>query len=84
MAYETIATQLAAALGVSPWIVIFVMIWAVAWKGWALWISARKNSPIWFVALLVINTLGIFEILYIFIFSKMGQKKEVKARPRRR
>lgn len=75
MAYETIATQLAAAIGVSPWIVIAVTIWAIAWKGWALWIAGRKNSPIWFVALLVINTLGILEILYIFVFSKIGRKR---------
>lgn len=73
MAYETIATQLADAIGISPWIVILVTIWAIVWKGWALWIAGRKNSPIWFVALLIINTLGILEILYIFIFSKMGK-----------
>jgi methionyl-tRNA synthetase len=81
MAYDTIATQLASAIGISPWIVILVTIWAIAWKGWALWVSARKNSPIWFVILLIINTLGILEILYIFIFSKMGEKK---AKSRRR
>lgn len=82
MAYETIATQMAAALGISAWVLIFVMIWAVAWKGWALWVSARKNSPIWFVALLIINTLGILEILYIFIFSKMGKKANLKTKRR--
>jgi len=40
------------------------------WKGWALWVAARQNSKPWFVVLLIINTLGILEILYIFIFSK--------------
>lgn len=48
-----------------------VMIWALVWKGLALWQSSRRNQKIWFVALLIINTLGILEILYIFVFSKM-------------
>jgi len=28
--------------------------------------------------LLVINTLGLLEILYIFVFSKLGQKTDAK------
>ncbi len=36
-----------------------------------MWKAARKNSPIWFVALIVINTIGIFEILYIYLFSEI-------------
>jgi len=34
------------------------------------------KPPIWFVVLLVVNTLGILEILYIFVFSKLGIKKK--------
>ena len=47
-----------------------IIIWSLFWKGWALWRAARKGSKIWFVVLLVVNTLGILEILYIYIFSK--------------
>jgi len=46
------------------------IIWALVWKAWSLWIAARKNQKIWFGALLLINTMGILEILYVFIFSK--------------
>jgi len=46
------------------------IIWSLAWKGIALWKAARAGSKKWFVALLIINTLGILEILYIFVFSK--------------
>ncbi|MEK7629176.1 MAG: DUF5652 family protein [Patescibacteria group bacterium] len=35
-----------------------------------MWRAAHQNSKPWFIALLVINTLGILEILYIYIFSK--------------
>ena len=46
------------------------MIWTVAWKSLALWYAARDGKPWWFVALLFINTLGLLEILYIFVFRK--------------
>lgn len=45
-------------------------IWSLFWKGYALWTAAKKDSKPWFVALLIINTMGILEILYIYIFSK--------------
>jgi len=47
-----------------------LIIWSLAWKGIALWKAARAGSKKWFIALLIINTLGILEILYIFVFSK--------------
>ena len=53
-----------------------LMVWSVIWKGIALWKSARLGSKGWFVALLIINTLGILEILYIYVFSKKGNKVE--------
>lgn len=54
-------------------------LWTLPWKGVALWKAARKSDKWWFIALLVINTLAILEILYIFIFSKRKSlgKKEV-------
>ena len=52
------------------------LLWTIVWKGWALWIAARKGSKPWFIALLVINTAGILEIIYIFIFSKWSKKKK--------
>lgn len=47
-----------------------VIAWTLFWKGWALWKAVKADSKPWFVALLVINTMGILEILYIFLFSK--------------
>ena len=51
-------------------LLIVFIIWSVYWKGRALWRAAHLNSKPWFVALLLINTLGILEILYIYVFSK--------------
>jgi hypothetical protein len=49
---------------------VAVLIWSIVWKGLALWKSARTDSKVWFVVFLVINTLGILEILYLYVFSK--------------
>lgn len=51
-------------------LLVVIVIWVLCWKGVALWTAARNNSKPWFVALLVVNTIGILEILYIFVFSK--------------
>lgn len=52
------------------WIFIPLVVWSLVWKGIALWKSARRSEMIWFVALLVINTLGILEIIYIFFVAR--------------
>ena len=52
------------------WLVILLVLWVLPWKGVALWKAARREEKWWFIALLILNTLGILEILYIFIFSK--------------
>jgi hypothetical protein len=51
-------------------IIILAALWTIPWKGVALWKAARNGSIIWFVLLLLINTVGILEMTYIFIFSK--------------
>ena len=51
-------------------LLIAVVIWSLAWKGFALWRAAENRSKIWFNVLLVVNTLGILEILYLFVFGK--------------
>jgi len=57
-------------LGVSPLVVALIAIWVIFWKGCSLWIAAKNDQRWWFVALLVINTLGILEIIYIFFIAK--------------
>ncbi|MAG01711.1 hypothetical protein CMI42_00060 [Candidatus Pacearchaeota archaeon] len=72
--------MLASSLGVSTTTAIGILavigIWSLVWKGLALWKSARKTHKIWFIVLLIVNTIGILEILYIFIFSKLGKRNK--------
>jgi hypothetical protein len=59
------------------WVFVLLMVWSIPWKGVALWKSAKKGQIVWFIVLLIVNTIGILEILYIFIFSKCCGKKTV-------
>lgn len=52
--------------------VALLFIWIIVLKGLALWRSAKNNSPVWFVVLLIVNTLGILELIYL------GTHKEPK------
>lgn len=53
-----------------PEVYVLFLIWSLIWKGIALWQSARKKHLVWFMILLVVNTLGILEILYIFYLNR--------------
>lgn len=53
-----------------PWLIAVLQLWTVPWKGIALWVAARRENKVWFVALLVVQTLGILEIIYIFFIAK--------------
>ena len=57
-------------VGVNPWMIALVIIWTLAWKGVALWRAAGLRQKYWFVALLLINTLGILEIIYLFFVAR--------------
>ena len=54
----------------NQWIILLIVLWVLPWKGVALWKAVKNRHKWWFIALLVVNTLAILEILYIFIFSK--------------
>lgn len=69
----------AALSNIHPALLVIVLAWSLIWKGLALWKSAQHKSKVWFIVLLLVNTVGILEILYIYLFSKMDMKsKEMK------
>lgn len=57
-------------LGQYGFLVYPLLVWNFFWKGLALWRSARSGQKYWFVALLIINTVGILEIIYLLGFSR--------------
>jgi len=51
-------------------IIIPLGIWELIWKGIALWKCGRNNQMKWFIAILVLNTIGILPIVYLKFFQK--------------
>ncbi len=54
----------------SGWIVC-VLLWSIVWKGLALWHAARRGEKWWFGILLILNTMGIVEMLYLLLVVKL-------------
>ena len=52
---------------------LLLIIWSISWKGVALWRAGRSNQKWWFIALMLVNTVGILEIIYLVFFWK-GKK----------
>lgn len=63
-------------------ILIFLLaICAVVLKGYALWHAARRDDKGWFIALLIVNTLGILELIYLYYVAGVWKKAPPKATP---
>lgn len=45
-------------------------LWSLFWKGLALWRAGRRGEAGWFAGLLLLNTVGILEIIYLFVVAK--------------
>ncbi len=39
----------------------------VIFKGWAMWRAARMGKNYWFIALLVINSMGVFPVIFLLL-----------------
>ncbi len=50
-------------------ILAVVIVWTFIIKGIALWHAARNKQLGWFITLLIINTLGVLEIIYLLWFQ---------------
>jgi len=73
------ATTLSLWVQSAPWVVpvlIIVGIWDIIWKGIGMWKSAGHKQLAWFIAILILNTVGILPIIYIVWFQPV--KKTAK------
>lgn len=54
-----------------PGTLIWILLaWQLLWKGISLWKSARNNQRYWYVALLLLNTLGVLDLIYLAFFQR--------------
>ena len=51
-------------------IVVALALWTIVWKGLGLWKAARNQQKYWFILFLIINDLGILEMIYLLWFRK--------------
>jgi hypothetical protein len=49
---------------------IALLIWSLIWKGVALWKAAGLRHKRWFIVLLVLNTFGVLDIVYIYFVAR--------------
>lgn len=69
-------------LGFLIFLLVIAVVWSVIWKGVALWKSARYGQKAWFVVLLIVNTVGLLEIVYLAFFQRKPIRRIMKpARP---
>lgn len=62
--------------GLNTGALLLFVAWALVWKGLALWRAGRRGDRAWFVILLILNTMGIMEIIYYFLVAKTDEKKK--------
>ncbi len=64
--------------GTHTWDIVaaVVLLWSLPWKGVALWKASRRGDKKWFIAMLILNTAAVLEIIYIFfVDKKKGEHK---------
>ena len=59
-------------------IILILALWTIPWKGYALWLAVKRNQTRWFIVMLILNTVSILEIFYVFKIAKKSWI-EVKA-----
>ncbi len=51
-------------------VLLITVLWVLPWKIFALWTASKNNHKIWFIVLVIANTVGILEIIYVFFVAK--------------
>jgi hypothetical protein len=56
-------------------LVIVLAIWTIPWKIYAIWTAVKNDHKKWFVAILLLNTVSILELYYVFKVGNSGQSQ---------
>jgi len=52
-------------------LLLVVLVWILLWKGLGLWHACKRGHPWWFIIILIVNTVGILEIVYLFAILRL-------------
>lgn len=56
-------------------LLLVLAVWDITWRGLALWRASRLNNRNWFIALLVINSIGILPIFYLYTTKQVDRRQ---------
>lgn len=59
-------------------VMLVLVVWTFVWKGLGMWHAARKKNVTWFVILMLFNTVGILDMIYLFGIAKIKSDKLFK------
>ncbi len=68
---QMLGIPLSSGIRVIVLVAIAFVVWSIVWKGLALWHAARRKQGWWFLILLLVNTAGILEIIYLLLVAKV-------------
>jgi len=54
-------------------LLVILSIWSSVWKIIAMWKSAKNNHLVWFIAIAIVNSVGILPIIYILLNRKNNE-----------
>jgi hypothetical protein len=66
-----------------------VLAWTLIWEGLGLWNAGRNGQKRWFIAIFLLNTIGILPLIYLLFFSNTPLCKNcrkffgMKSRPKK-
>jgi len=61
----------------NPVLFAIFLLWSLVWKGIALWHAAGNKQKVWYILILVLNTIGLLEITYLILLRiKLNGTKE--------
>lgn len=61
-------------------ILAILVLWSLFWKALALWHAAVRGQYWWFFFILIVNSVGILEIIYLFFIAKIPPSDLFKTR----
>ncbi len=57
---------------------LIVLSWSLIWKGLGLWYAAKEGKKGWFLAILILNTLGLLPIIYLLWFRERVEETDLE------